>query len=331
MQFLDFKSLLYSDTLIPDIFISEYMPALKGEYVKLYIYCVFLAKHLKTPPVSDLARTLDMPVEKVRAGLVFLDNQGLLTWSDDGVVLKDLKEKEIDRLYRLKTISTPEEASESSRVNEERRQAITAINNMFFSGVMSPSWYLDIDTWFDKYRFDEDVMLMLFKHCEKNNGLARQYVAKVAENWNKKGIHNSYDVEDYLQEYERFKDIREKIRRRMKQRKPLDEYQERIVEKWVSEYKFSFDIIDLALKNSIHANDPGLSYFDTILGDWRKRGIDTVEKVEADQAAYIKARKAGKKAPEKKPGNILPDSAQRKYDDDVYDKFVSNKFGAGNK
>ena len=32
--------------------------------------------------------------------------------------------------------------------------AIEAINNMFFQGIMSPSWYSDIDLWFKKYEFD---------------------------------------------------------------------------------------------------------------------------------------------------------------------------------
>jgi len=38
------KSILYSDTLVPDIFITEYMPSMSSDYVKVYLYCLFLSK-----------------------------------------------------------------------------------------------------------------------------------------------------------------------------------------------------------------------------------------------------------------------------------------------
>ena len=43
---------------------------------------------------------------------------------------------------------------------------------------MSPSWYTDIDAWFDKYGFEEDVMYALFKHCYDYRGLSRQYITR---------------------------------------------------------------------------------------------------------------------------------------------------------
>ena len=338
MQFLDFKSFLYSDTLIPDIFISEYLPALKGEYVKLYVYCVFLAKYGKSPSVSEVARVLDISADMVKAGLTFLSNQGILTWGNEGVTLIDLKEKEINRHYRPKSISSPEEAAERSRLNEKRRQVIAAINNTFFSGVMSPSWYLDIDTWFDLYNFEEDVMLLLFKHCFNNNGLARHYIAKVAENWHHKGIRNSFDLDVYMQEYAKMKEVSKKVQRRLRIRKPLDEHQEAIVEKWVNEYNFSFEIIDLALKSTTYATTAGFSYFDKILTGWRSRGLDTVEKINADRELQSKsgnnverrAPRGGRQNAGGRPGNggnVGPGFEGRKYDDEFYESFVSSEFG----
>ena len=31
--------------------------------------------------------------------------------------------------------------------------------------MMRPTWYNDIDLWFKKYDFDDEVMLALFNHC----------------------------------------------------------------------------------------------------------------------------------------------------------------------
>ena len=38
------KSLLFSETMIPDIFFAEYLSAIPGDYVKIYFYIAFLSK-----------------------------------------------------------------------------------------------------------------------------------------------------------------------------------------------------------------------------------------------------------------------------------------------
>ena len=55
--------------------------------------------------------------------------------------------------------------------DKSRASAIEAINNMFFQGIMSPSWYSDIDLWFKKFEFDEEVMIALFRYCFDKSAL----------------------------------------------------------------------------------------------------------------------------------------------------------------
>ena len=154
MYYEAYKSILYSDTLVPDIFISEYLPSLNGECAKVYIYCLFLCKHNKRTSQEELSKALGMDINKVKDALTYLTGIGIINWKDDLVRISDLKEKEINKIYRIKNTSTPEEAVLSSDRNKRRNRIITAINNNFFQGVMSPSWYTDIDAWFDRYRFD---------------------------------------------------------------------------------------------------------------------------------------------------------------------------------
>ena len=59
-------SILYSDTLIPDVFISEYMPSLESDFIKVYIYCVFLGKYRKNPSSEDIARKLELQTPRVK-------------------------------------------------------------------------------------------------------------------------------------------------------------------------------------------------------------------------------------------------------------------------
>ena len=41
------KQLLFSETVVPDIFFAEYLPQLPGDYMKIYFYMVFLSKYKK--------------------------------------------------------------------------------------------------------------------------------------------------------------------------------------------------------------------------------------------------------------------------------------------
>ena len=39
------KALLFSETMIPDIFFAEHLSQLPGDYLKIYMYIIFLSKY----------------------------------------------------------------------------------------------------------------------------------------------------------------------------------------------------------------------------------------------------------------------------------------------
>ena len=340
MQYIDFKSLLYSDTLVPDIFINEYLPALKSEYVKIYLYCLFLVGKNRNPTLQDLSYQLDIPLEIVKKGLHFMDNLNILSWTEEGVVIKDLKEIEINKFYRPKSTASPEEAAESGKMNIRRRQVIDAINNKFFSGVMSPSWYGDIDLWFELYGLDEDVMLLLFQHCRDNGGLKKNYIAKVAENMFSKGVRNSFDFDRYVREYDEMKEVGARIQKKLKLRRRLDVYQLEYVDKWINKYKFSFEIIEMALRKTVNRPDVSFPYFDGVLTEWYNLKLDTAEKIEAYEERHKKenAQEFGRFGGRGSGAGFARDARrgqstrggfkQREYEDSELEQFITSDFGA---
>ena len=89
-----------------------------------------------------------------------MEDEGLLIRKNQGFIVANLQEIELNKLYKPKiTISSTDLAKVAE--NKYRAKAIDTINNEFFQGVMSPSWYGDIDLWFKKYAFDEEVMIAL--------------------------------------------------------------------------------------------------------------------------------------------------------------------------
>ena len=66
------KQLLFSETQIPDIFFAEHLSQIPGDYLKIYLYLVFLSKYTKDAKINDLSKKLSIPVKTISEGLEFL-------------------------------------------------------------------------------------------------------------------------------------------------------------------------------------------------------------------------------------------------------------------
>jgi DnaD/phage-associated family protein len=322
MIFSSNNSILYSDTLLPDIFITEYMPSMDCSFVKVYVYCLFLSKHNKKASAYDMSKKLEMDLDTARSALDYLEDKGLITRKNDAVQIVDLKDKEIKKIYRMKSTSSPAEALLSSERNKKRNRTVSAINKSFFQGLMSPSWYTDIDAWFDIYEFEEDVMYALFQHCYNNGGLAKNYILKVAENWKSKNIKNSFDLDRYSLEYEKLKEVKSKICKKLKLSRNLTVYEEEFIEKWLYEYEYTFEIIELALKKTTGKTNPSFKYINAIITDWHNNGLKNKEEIlEYDSKkkhSSAKGSNTSLKVPQK--GNYK----QREYDDEYLNSLYEN-------
>ena len=87
---------------------------------------------------------------------------------------------EVDKLYKPKVALSAETLKQTAQ-NQYRAKAIENINNEFFQGIMSPSWYSDIDLWFKKYEFDEQLLLetdKIIKSKSRRNSFFFHSVAK---------------------------------------------------------------------------------------------------------------------------------------------------------
>jgi len=158
------KALLFSETRIPDIFFSEYLSQIPGDYLKIYLYFVFLSKYKKDIKISNLSKKLNLPLKTINDATSFLETNGLLTKKENGFIVNDLQEITLHKLYSPNLTLSQEKIEENAQ-NKSRAKVIEHINNTYFQGIMGPSWYNDIDLWFRNYNFDDQVMYALFDYC----------------------------------------------------------------------------------------------------------------------------------------------------------------------
>lgn len=324
MKFEQNFSLLFDDINIPEVFISEYLTAASGDYVKIYLYCFYCSKHKINITPLDLSKKLALPLSTVEQGIKYWEENNLLIKKGDSYIISDIKQIELNKLYTPKLSLSTEDAIKNTEKNVYRSQAITAINEMFFQGVMSEAWFSDINTIFSKYNFDEDVVIALFNYCYIRQALHRKYLFTVAEAWSKSGIKTQNDLDKYSLEYEKSVKIKKTISKKLGLSRKLSQYEEAYVDKWVLDYNYPFEIIEIALKKTTSKTNPSFDYLDKILTDWHERNLNSVETINN----FIKEQKVKAKASKNITANnqtilqAYKDIATNQYED--LSKYYSN-------
>lgn len=328
MHIEESRKLLVSDTLVPDIFITEYLPVLGGLAIKIYIYSLLIVRSKKNITESELSTRMGTDNESVKAALTELASHELISFTEKGFEFSDIKAQEIEKIYRLKTSQTPVDLL-SKDLLSEREKMMADISKTFFSGVMSPSWYCEIDNWFDRYRFEPQVVYALFNECKRRKKLdSKAYIAKVAQNWSNHNIVTYQDLNAYFLSYDKISKIFKKVGQKL--RKNITEYDEELITKWVEKMEFEFDVIEIALRKTSKLASPNLDFTNKIIEEWFSHRLKTVEDVvkfeEEKSAKYFAAQKGNNDSRdfrEKKPGNV-GNFEQRQYSPEYLEQMIED-------
>lgn len=303
------KSIMFSVTEIPDIFLSEYIGAMPGDYLKIYLYINFLSKYNGEININDLSKKLAISINAINEGMKYLEKEGFILRKPTGFVITDLQEKTLNELYTLK-IKTSQEKVIQNEQNKKRIKLMEYLNNKYFQGIMGPVWYTDIDTWMDKYGFDEQVMINLFDYCYSKSALHKNYVQVVAESWGLNKVKTLDDLEKYYIEQEKLMKMKKEIAKKLGRRSGLTQYEEAYIETWVNEYKYDMSIIELALKKTTSRANASFEYINNIIKDWNDRNLRTPAQV----SQFLEQRKQQNKTTKEIKKQVKKESfEQREY------------------
>ncbi|MBR3259708.1 MAG: DnaD domain protein [Mycoplasmataceae bacterium] len=314
------KSMFFSNTEIPDVFFTEYMSEASGDYIKVYLCLVFLTKYDKDIKINDLSKKLNVPLQVIQSALSYWEEKGILTKKPNGYILNNLQEIELHKLY-TPNLTLSKEDIKKNEDSKYRAKAIECINNMYFQGVMSPGWYSDIDLWFKKYEFDEQVMISLFDYCFNKSALHKNYVKAVADAWNKSGIKTYEELEIYSQKSEKLNKIKKDIAKKLGRYSSLTQFEEAYIEKWIVDYNYDMKVINIALKKTTSKANPSFDYLDKLISDWHDRKLKNETDVN-NFLSEIKQKKKNIKELEKKTN--YNNYEQRNYDN-LNDLYANKK------
>ena len=302
--------LLFSNTNIPDIFFTEYLSQSNSDYIKVYLFMVFLSKYNKDIKINDLSKKLGLAFNVIQDAVKYWEELGLITKKNTGYIINNLQELELHKLYKPKvSLSTAD--IEKNTQSQIRAKAVENINTSFFQGMMSPSWYSDIDIWFKKYCFDEQVMIALFRYCFEKSALHRNYVQVVADAWFKNNIKTFNDLDDYFHKQENLNKMKKQIAKKLGISRPLTQYEEAYIEKWIIDFGYDLSVIEIALKRTTSKSNPTFDYIDKLICDWKERGLKTADEVNKFLLEFKQKQKNIKELEKKTNYN---NHSQRNYD-----------------
>ena len=322
MKFVEKLNRELMDVELPGIFVNNCMASLDELGLKVYIYIKFLAKNKMDFSGSEIAKKFGIKVAELDKVFDNLESEELILKTIDGYEILDVKEQEINKIYmpRLET----KVSKAKTAVEQKRIAAATAINESFFQGIMSLSWYADISTLFEKYGFDEDVMIALFHECAERKALRKNYVFKVAESWYRGGVKTFEQLEDYQNEQDKLMQIKSKIKSKLRLGRTFTEYEEAYIAEWINKLNYSFDEIDYAIKKTLSKGTPSIGYINGILKNWKENGYNKLAEIIAAEETVTKQKIVIEKTAVKQNKSLKHKNYEQRKDinwNDFYDNI----------
>lgn len=284
-----YSELLISDTLVPDIFIVRYLPALSKDAVALYLWTRMTYKGGS----FTLKEAFDfglIPEEDIKTALAELVSAGVLIRGDKDVFEPvDLKKTEVIEFLNIRTDLDGEPVMRSDE--KSRNLLAKSVNKTFYQGRMPNQFYKLIDKCLYEYKFESQVVYALF---EEGKELRVQYIVPkmydLAATWYEKGYTSTEALKDYYELRGRRDEVTKLVGRML--HKHLNEIDYERINKWTGMYGADAAIVEYAIRVNDWRNSIRPVDIEQTLKEWFDAGAMTIDKAAVFEAERHKENKA---------------------------------------
>lgn len=334
-------------TLVPDVFLDEYMPNANGEYVKVYLFLLRSlksdAQELSIPLIAD---KFEHTENDVRRALKYWEKMKLLKLEYDdsknltGICMTDgIPAKEPDSTDSSAPANRPvfETAAPSAKASgtrsasakpltqEESRQLLF-ICEQYLGKTLSASEVSKILDFHDSFGFSADLIEYLVEYCVSTRHKSIRYIEAVALGWHEAGYTTVAEAKQQTTTYNKaYFSILKAFG--ISNRNPV-QVEINFMDKWMKEYGFSAELIQEACGRTIASiHQPSFEYADKILSSWAKAGVKNLADLETLDSKHRSSKPAGENQTSRKTGtpNRFFNFEQRDYDFKELEKQLINQ------
>ena len=286
-------------TPVADTFIDNFMAAANGEYVKVYLY-ILRHQNEEDLTLEQIADALNHTEADVKRAINYWQKAGVLesvqervpesisveqnrtSWSIDlDVSQSPAKETAAAQAPAPAPVYSAEQVSRLNK--DEEFSQLLYIAQKLLNKAFTPRDCQVFAYLYDTLGMNSGLLEYLAEYCAQNEHTSVRYLEKVALNWHEKGIRTAQEAKEYCVFYA--KDAFAVMKAfGLTGRKPAGTEQ-KMMQKWFKDYCFDRDLVLEACDRTINAiHTPSFQYADTILTEWEKAGVKTLDDVKGIDA-----------------------------------------------
>ena len=261
----DLQALYFGSMPVEHIFLTEYMPAARGDYVKVYLLCLY---HSRMPnddtKVEDIAHELGLDMAVVENAIRYWERRGLLVVIG-GEPLRFQMRSAVQRALSGETLSADNAFVQFSE----------SVYELFGeSRKVRPSEISTAYEWVEEEGLSPETVLALLRHMKSVYGpqFNFQRGGQLAVRLRENGTRDVADAESYLSYEESVHKGAQAVLRRMGRRRLPSEDELTLYRKWVGEWGFTEEGVLEACTKTTGAGEPSFKYLDSILAGLRQSG-----------------------------------------------------------
>lgn len=309
-----------NSTVIPNIFIDQYMPTANGSYVKVYLYLLRCLNDANIDiSISAIADHLEDTEKDILRALSYWEKVNLLTLERGSK--NDIIGININSIHQLQeNNSTGELASTlegATSTAEGTGFGATQIDINLDKEFVKPnytqaqieeltkndqvSWMMHIiemylerplkpmDTnlilyLYESLHFSVELIMYLYEYCVSKNKKNASYIETVALSWAKAGIDTVEKAEASTAQYNNNYNA---VNKAFGLNRAPGHVEQQYINKWLNKYKLSIDIVVEACNRTIlQTQKPDFKYADKILENWWKKGVSKLTDIKKLDEEY---------------------------------------------
>lgn len=279
-------------TVLENEFIDRYMPKANGEYVKVYL---MLLRHLdesaSLPAPSRLADLLECTEKDILRAFKYWEGQGLLEYKEEAP--NRSLQAEVSPSEASLTVApvscTDKSVNTRKHGNRKEFKELLFVAEQYLGKTLSATDINAITYFYETLQMSADLIEYLIEYCVENGHKSIHYIQKVALSWHSQDIRTAEQAKTNSVLYN--KNCYSILNAYgIKGRAPAAS-EIAYIRKWHEEYAFSLEIILEACDRTMNMiHQPNFEYTDSILKNWYKKNVHTLEDVSVLDAAFTRAK-----------------------------------------
>ena len=248
---------MFDVTPVENLFLSEYLPAAKGDHVKVYLYGLMQAYHPgQEMTVAAMAHDLNLTEEEVMAAYRYWERRGLCIRVSDHPPA--FRYRSLAQLLITQQKPPQDDAYEAFA---EALHAIFGEKRKLHGGETTLAF-----EWVEEMRLPPEAVLLLIQHMIQTRGIQFSFAAaqKLAVKMAEEKVQDAEGAELFLARDKQVRENAKEVLRRLGKRRLPSEDELDLCQKWMIEWRFNLqDMLDACQETT--KGEPTFAYLNGIL------------------------------------------------------------------